>query len=87
MDGALNYNMSDIQINKTKRSISGIYFRYQNPDNQRWENWCFEDLPESKQKEILDTKTDSEWIKGLAISLANTLNRITEQFDITAENE
>lgn len=74
-------------MSKTKRSISGIYFRYQNPDNNRWENWCFEDLPEEKQREILNTKADPDWLKSLAISLANTLNRISEQFDITAEKE
>lgn len=72
---------------KVKRSVSGIYFRYQNPDNQKWENWCFEDLPEEKQREILNSKENIDWLKGLVMSLSNTLNSICEQFDITAEKE
>lgn len=71
---------------KTKRSLSGIYFRYQNPETERWENWCFEDLPLEKQKEIVNDK-GAEWAGNLAIALANTLNKIAEQFDITAENQ
>jgi hypothetical protein len=71
---------------KEKRSISGIYFRYQNPENNRWENWCFEDLPLEKQKEIINEKGD-EWAGNLAIALADTLNKIAEQFGITAENQ
>ena len=71
---------------KEKRSISGIYFRYQNPENNRWENWCFEDLPLEKQKEIVGEK-GGEWAGNLAIALADTLNKIAEQFDITAENQ
>ena len=72
---------------KVKRSVSGIYFIYQNPDNQKWENWCFEDLPEEKQREILNSKENIDWLKGLVMSLSNTLNSICEQFDITAEKE
>ncbi len=68
-----------------KRSLSGIYFRYQNPETGRWENWVFEDLPEIEQDKILDAK-NAEWVKSLAKSLANTINRISEQFDITAES-
>jgi hypothetical protein len=68
-----------------KRSLSGIYFRYQNPETGRWENWVFEDLPEIEQDKILDAK-NAEWFKSLAKSLANTINRISEQFDITAES-
>jgi hypothetical protein len=71
---------------KEKRSISGIYFRHQNPENGRWENWCFEDLPLEKPKEIINEKGD-EWAGNLAIALADTLNKIAEQFGITAENQ
>lgn len=48
-----------------QRSVSGIYFRYQNPDTQKLENWTFEDLPEEKQNEILDSK-DHEFVNRYA---------------------
>lgn len=67
-----------------QRNISGIYFRYQNPDTGKWENWAFEDLPEEAQKEILETK-NVEFIKGLAIAMAKRLKEIAEQFDIVSE--
>ena len=73
-------------MGKIKRSISGIYFRYENPETEKWENWVFEDLPEEKQDEILNTK-EPEFVKNLAKILADTLNRVCEQFDITATNE
>lgn len=69
---------------KEKRSLSGIYFRYQNPQNERWENWVFEDLPEEKQDEILAQKGE-EFARNLCKSLANTINTLGKQFDITAE--
>lgn len=71
---------------KEKRSISGIYFRYQNPENGRWENWTFEDLPDDKQDEILSQKSQ-EFVKNLCKSLANTINQIAQQFNITTENQ
>jgi hypothetical protein len=71
---------------KVKRSLSGIYFRYQNPESGRWENWCFEDLPEVEQNNIMNNHS-REWIENLAKSLSNTINTISEQFDITAEKE
>lgn len=66
---------------KEKRNLSGIYFRCQE-ENGKWGNRAFEDLDEEKQREILDSRKDTEWIKGLAIQLANTLNEIGEHFDI-----
>jgi len=67
-----------------QRSVSGIYFRYQNPDTQKLENWTFEDLPEEKQNEILDSK-DHEFVKGLARIMAKKLREVCDQFDIAAE--
>lgn len=71
---------------KTKRSLSGIYFRYQNPDTGKYENWCFEDLPENEQEKILASRGD-EWLRSMVIALSKTINQISEQFDITAEKE
>ncbi len=71
---------------KQKRSLSGIYFRYQNPESGKWENWCFEDLSEEKQDEYLASK-NHEWTQSLAKQLANTLNKIGDQLDLTTETE
>ena len=32
-----------------RRDLSGIFFRYRNPETARFENRTFEDLPESEQ--------------------------------------
>ena len=69
---------------KTKRSLSGIFFRYQNPETEKWENWCFEDLPDGKQEEILQARGE-EWLRSLCKNLADTINKLSETFDITAE--
>jgi hypothetical protein len=68
---------------KEAREISGVYFRFQNPDTDKWENRVFEDLPEEKQDEILD-KYEPEAVKRMAKIMANKLYSICEQFDITA---
>ena len=69
---------------KNKRSLSGIFFRYKNPETDKWENWCFEDLPEEEQDEFLDNR-NTDWLKSLTKGLANTLNLIGDKFDITTE--
>ena len=63
---------------KTKRNLSGMYFRFNE------ENICFEDLPESEQGKILDSK-EGQFVKGIAKHLANILNDIGEQLDIIQE--
>lgn len=67
-----------------QRNISGIYFRYQNPENGKWENWVFEDLPEEKQKEILDSK-ELEFVKNLCLMVSKKLIDICDQFDIITQ--
>jgi len=69
-------------MNKVKRSISGIYFRYKNGES--WENWCFEDLPADEQDDILRNKSH-EFIVGLAKILADTINNLCDQLDLTRE--
>lgn len=71
-------------MTKIKRSLSGCFFRYQNPVNNKWENWCFEDLPKEKQDEILNSR-DPEWVKSLCKILADTLNEVSEITEITKE--
>ena len=67
--------------NKTERGLSGIWFRYQDPETGKWGNRVFEDLPRDKQEECLKGKT-KEWVESLAIQLADTITRIGEQFDL-----
>lgn len=71
---------------KEKRDVSGIYFRFQNPKSEKWENWVFEDLPELKQDEIL-TKANKVFVENLCKMLANKINEICERFDITANHD
>jgi len=69
---------------RTIRNLSGIYFRLQNKETGKWENICFEDLSESDQDKVMETKSDV-WLKSLAKNLANTINRIGYQFDLMGE--
>ena len=69
--------MSD--INKEKRNISGIYFRAKK-DN-KWQPVCFEDLELSQQRDILTTK-NREFVDNLVIKLADTINEISNQFNL-----
>lgn len=66
---------------KTKRNLSGIYFRYQDPKTGKWDNVVFEDLPENNQDEVMSGRS-VEWIKSLAKQLANTINEIGEYTEI-----
>lgn len=65
-----------------KRNLSGIYFRSKRGD--KWDNVCFEDLPEAEQDKILEEK-QPEFIKGLAKQLAKSLRKIGDQFDILSD--
>lgn len=57
------------------RNLSGVYFRYQNPENNKWENWCFEDLPEEEQRKKMEGR-DVEWIKSLITYMWETFNKL-----------
>ena len=69
---------------KTKRNLSGIYFRSKNPQTGKYENVVFEDLNTEEQEQYMSGKSE-EWLKSLARQLANTLNKIGDQFDIVSE--
>ena len=66
---------------RNPRNLTGIYFRYQNPETNKWENWCFEDLPEEEQNKKLENRSE-EWLKSMIITLARNIKDISDQFDI-----
>lgn len=68
---------------KEKRNLSGIYFRHQEEDGA-WGNRVFEDLSFEEQTKLLNDKS-KEQVKSLAIQLANTINRLGNEFDIVME--
>jgi hypothetical protein len=70
---------------KTKRNLSGIYFRVKNPEG-KFENVVFEDLAEQQQDEVMNGRPE-EWLKSLSKQLASTLNDIGEVFDIESGHE
>lgn len=71
---------------KTKRNLSGIYFRSKNEKTNKFDNIVFEDLTEEEQDKMMDGR-DLDWIKSLAKQLANTINMLGEQFDIASGSE
>ena len=71
---------------KTKRGLSGIYFRFKNQESGKYENRVFEDLPKDEQWEIV-RQTSNEWLQQMVITLSARLYEIREQFDITTESD
>lgn len=71
---------------KTKRGLSGIYFRFKNQESGKYENRVFEDLPKDEQWEIVRQR-NNEWLQQMVITLSARLYEIGEQFDITTEIE
>lgn len=70
---------------KTRRGLSGIYFKSLNEETGMITFKVFEDLPESEQNRIMEGRP-IEWLQSLVKQLGNTLNRISEEFDITTES-
>jgi hypothetical protein len=68
---------------KTKRNLSGIYFRSKIEVTGKFDNVVFEDLAEEEQDIVMKDRS-IEWLKSLAKKLANTLNDIGEQFDLAS---
>lgn len=66
---------------KTKRNLSGIYFRAKNEETGKYDNIVFEDLSNEEQNKIMDGRS-LDYLKGLCKQLANTLNDIGEALDI-----
>lgn len=68
------------------RNLSGVFFRFKNPETDRFENWCYEDLPEEDRKAKLGDR-DPEWVASLLNMMADTIVRLGDQFDIGRGDE
>ena len=69
-----------------RRNLSGIYIFHKFDDEEKREPTCFEDCPEEKQDEWLNS-LDPEAVKSLAKQLGKTLREIGDQFDIAAGSQ
>jgi hypothetical protein len=69
-----------------RRNLSGIYIFHKFDDEERREPTCFEDCPEEKQDEWMDSLEPSA-VKQLAKLLANSLRKIGDKFDIVTSSE
>jgi hypothetical protein len=68
------------------RNLSGVFFRFRNPDTGKFENWCFEDLPQAVRDEKLVT-WDRDWLVSLVNILADVIVDIGDHLDIGMESE
>lgn len=66
-----------------QRNLSGIYFRCK-VSGGKWGNATFEDLTDDEQDEQLKGRSE-EWLKSMIKSLAHTLRKMGDQFDIVSE--
>lgn len=64
---------------KIKRELSGIFFRVER--NGKWDNVCFEDLEYDEQLKVIEGR-DIPWLIQLSQTLADTVNRLGNTFDI-----
>lgn len=69
-----------------RRNLSGIYIFHKFEDEERRQPTCFEDCPEDKQDEWLES-LDPEAVKSLAKHLGKTLRNIGDQFELSTESE
>ena len=64
-----------------RRNLSGIFIFHQFEDESKPQPTCFEDCPEERQNEWLDT-LDTDAIKNLSKILAKTLKEVGDFCDI-----
>ena len=69
-----------------RRNLSGIYIFHKFEDEERRQPTCFEDCPEEKQDEWLNS-LDPEAVKSLAKQLGKTLRDIGDQFGLSIKSE
>ena len=69
-----------------RRNLSGIYIFHKFEDEERRQPTCFEDCPEEKQDEWLNS-LDPEAVKHLAKQLGNVIRMIGDQFGIMQGGE
>lgn len=67
-----------------RRNLSGVYIFHKFDDEECRQPTCFEDCPESRQDEWLNT-LDAEAVKNLAKHLAKTLREIGDNLDLLRE--
>lgn len=67
-----------------RRNLSGVYIFHKFDEDERREPTVFEDCPEDKQDEWLNT-LDPEAVKNLAKMLGRTLRSIGDQLDLLAQ--
>jgi len=67
-----------------RRNLSGIYIFHKFEDEERREPTCFEDCPEEKQDEWLNS-LDPDAVKNLAKMLGRTLRSIGDQLDLLGQ--
>lgn len=65
-----------------KRNLDGVYFRVQRDD--KWDNVCFSDLTDEEKMNVMNDR-NIEWFKSMCITLANTIRKIGDEFDIVAD--
>ena len=68
---------------KTKRNLSGMYFRSQEEDGS-WGNRVFEDLDLTEQVKAMEGRSE-EWLKSCILTLAGTINVIGDELDLMSE--
>jgi hypothetical protein len=73
-------------VKENRRNLSGIYIFHKFEDEERRQPTCFEDCPEEKQDEWLDS-LDPKAVKSLAKQLGKTLRIIGDHFDLTTKSE
>ena len=67
-----------------RRNLSGIYIFHKFDDDDRKRPTCFEDCPEEKQDEWMDS-LEPEAVRNLAKQLGKTIRDIGDRFEIAAE--
>jgi len=66
-----------------RRNLSGIYIFHKFEDEERREPTVFEDCPESKQDEWMNS-LDADGVKNLAKQLGRTIRNIGDELDLMA---
>lgn len=65
-------------LEKEKYNLSGMYFRVQNQETEKWESVTFEDLTLPQQEEILRNKNE-EYLKQMIFILSDTLHEMGKE--------
>ena len=63
------------------RNLSSIFFR--TTVDGKWVNRVFEDLTVDEQDRVMDGRNEA-WLKSLSKTLAESLRKIADQFDIVS---